>query len=129
MAGLAISEVARRAGLRPSTLRYYEQIGILPAVLRESGRRRYDASALNRLAVIQRARETGFTLAEIRLLVSGFRGDAPPSERWRKLTTRKLEELERTAERIRSMKEVLQHLQQCRCDSLDECGRRILSHR
>ena len=46
MAGLTISEVARRAGLRPSAIRYYERIGILNAPPRVSGRRSYDPSVL-----------------------------------------------------------------------------------
>jgi MerR HTH family regulatory protein len=60
---LAISDVARVCGLRTSAIRYYEQIGILPPAMRKNGRRRYDKSALFRLAVVQRAGETGFTLA------------------------------------------------------------------
>ena len=65
---LAISDVARVFGLRSSAIRYYEQIGILPPPMRKNGQRRYDKSALFRLAVVQRARETGFTLEEIREL-------------------------------------------------------------
>src|SRR5438093_607943 len=67
---LAISDVARVFGLRTSAIRYYEQIGILPPAMRKNGQRRYDNSALFRLAVVQRARETGFTLEEIRQLFS-----------------------------------------------------------
>jgi len=59
---LSISEVASQIGLRPSAIRYYEQIGILPPAQRVSGQRRYDVTALHRLVVIQRARQTGFTL-------------------------------------------------------------------
>ncbi len=66
MAQLTISEVARTFGLRPSAIRYYEQVGILPEALRTSGQRRYDGSVLRRLAVIQRAQQTGFTLDEIK---------------------------------------------------------------
>lgn len=59
---LSISEVAKQIGLRPSAIRYYEQIGILPAAQRASGQRRYDLTVIHRL-VIQRARQTGFTLS------------------------------------------------------------------
>jgi MerR family redox-sensitive transcriptional activator SoxR len=69
---LSISEVAKQMGIRPSAIRYYEQIGILPATQRVSGQRRYDVTALHRLVVIQRARQTGFTLTEIKQLSSGF---------------------------------------------------------
>jgi DNA-binding transcriptional MerR regulator len=66
MQTLTISQVARRFGLRSSALRYYEQIGILAPVNRVSGRRRYDSLSLRRLAVIQRARDAGFALEDIR---------------------------------------------------------------
>jgi len=69
---LAISNVARVFGLRTSAIRYYEQIGILPPPFRKNGQRRYNDSVLFRLAVVQRARETGFTLDEIRELFFGF---------------------------------------------------------
>ena len=69
---LAISDVARVFGLRTSAIRYYEQIGILPPPVRKNGQRRYEKSALFRLAVVQRAQESGFTLDEIRELFSDF---------------------------------------------------------
>jgi MerR family redox-sensitive transcriptional activator SoxR len=121
--GLSISEVARQVGLRPSALRYYEQIGILPSPPRRGGKRRYDSSALHRLTVVQRARQLGFSLAEIRLLFTGFSRETPASERWRRLTTRKLAELDAMMERVRSMQELLRKMQGCRCHTLDQCGR------
>ena len=79
-----ISEVARRVGLQPSAIRYYEMIGLLPPARRISGQRRYDTTVLYRLAVIQRARQVGFTLDEIRQLFFGFRSAARASKRWQK---------------------------------------------
>jgi MerR family transcriptional regulator, redox-sensitive transcriptional activator SoxR len=52
---LTIGEVARQSGLRPSAIRFYEKSGLLPTPLRSGGQRRYDASVLRRLAVLQRA--------------------------------------------------------------------------
>ena len=126
MPELTISEVARRAGLRPSTIRYYEQIGILLPARRMSGQRRYDGAVLRRLAVIQRARQTGFTLDEIRELFFGFAVATPPSKRWQKLSRRKLAELDEAVGRIRTMQNLLRRLENCRCDALDECGERLL---
>ncbi len=71
---MAISDVARVFGLRTSAIRYHEQIGILPSAMRKNGQRRYDKSALYRLAVVQRARETGFTL---RKYANSFLGSRP----------------------------------------------------
>ena len=69
MEDLAIGEVARRAGIRPSALRYYESISLLPQPKRVGGRRRYDESTVLMLKVIQLAQQAGFTVAEIQTLL------------------------------------------------------------
>jgi MerR family redox-sensitive transcriptional activator SoxR len=126
MAQMTISEVARQVGLQPSAIRYYEQIGILVPAQRVSGQRRYDSTALYRLAVIQRARKTGFTLDEIRELFFGFRDAAPASQRWQELSRRKLAELEQLMGQIKTMRRLLQKMMDCcHCDTLDQCGRGI----
>ncbi|SRR5713101_8079476 len=126
MPQLSISEVARQVGLRPSAIRYYEQIGILLPAQRISGQRRYDPTVLYRLAVIQRARQVGFTLDEVRELFFGFRQVTPASQRWQKLSRRKLVELELLVGQIKTMQRLLQKMmQKCRCDTLDQCGRGI----
>lgn len=126
MAYLTISEVARQVGLQASAIRYYEHIGLLPRAHRVSGQRRYDATALYRLATVLRARQLGFTLDEIRQLFFGFRNVTRASARWRVLSERKLEELD---QKLRSIKEVQRLLrkmmQNCRCDTLDQCGKGI----
>jgi MerR family transcriptional regulator, redox-sensitive transcriptional activator SoxR len=130
MPQLAISEVARMVGLRPSAIRYYEQIGILPSAQRMSGQRRYDTTVLHRLAVIQHARQTGFSLDEIRELFFGFESGTRASARWQKLSQRKLTELEAVIDRTKAMQRLLVRLQDgCRCDTLDECGKGLLGQR
>ena len=123
---LAIAEVARVFGIRTSAIRYYEKIGILPLPARRSGQRRYSESVLFRLAVIQRARETGFTLDEIRSLFFGFRPGTRPPKRWRELSERKLTELQDRMERLKTMETLLKRLENCRCSALDECGKKLL---
>ena len=123
---LAIAEVARVFGIRTSAIRYYEKIGILPLPSRRSGQRRYGESVLFRLAVIQRARETGFTLDEIRKLFFGFRPGTRPPKRWRELSERKLTELQDRMERLKTMETLLKRLENCRCSALDECGKKLL---
>ena len=126
MAGdLAISDVARVFGLRTSAIRYYEQIGILPPPMRKNGQRRYDNSALFRLAVVQRARETGFTLEEIRELFFGFPPGTPPPKRWHQLSQRKIAELRDRMKRLKLMETLLKRVEDCRCDALDECGEKL----
>ena len=124
---MIISQVARSVGLRASTLRYYEQIGLLPPVLRQGGQRRYDSSALQQLAVVLRAKKLGFTLDEIRRLFSGFRTAASASHRWRALSVRKLAQLENQIEEIRTMQRLLRRMvRRCRCRTLAQCGRAMI---
>jgi len=122
---LTISEVASQIGLRPSAIRYYEQIGILPPAQRVSGQRRYDVTVLHRLIVIQRARQTGFTLGEIKELFFWFRAGTPPSVRWQKLKRRKIVELDAMLEHIQTMRAVVEQQGTCRCTALEECGKKM----
>ena len=122
---LTISEVAAQIGLRPSAIRYYEQIGILPPAQRVSRQRRYDVTMLHRLTVIQRARQTGFTLDEIKKLFFGFRAGTPPSVRWQKLKSRKIVELDAMLEQIQTMRDLLDQQGECRCTALEECGKKM----
>jgi MerR family transcriptional regulator, redox-sensitive transcriptional activator SoxR len=126
---LAISDVAHMFGLRTSAIRYYELIGILPPPMRKNGQRRYDNTALFRLAVVQRARETGFTLEEIRELFFGFPHGTRPPKRWHKLSQRKITELRERMRRLKLMEALLKRVENCRCDALDECGEKLLRQR
>jgi MerR family redox-sensitive transcriptional activator SoxR len=126
MPQLTISEVARQVGLQPSAIRYYERIGILPPAQRISGQRRYDTTVFYRLAVIQWARQVGFTLEEIRQLFFGFRNVTRASERWQKLSRRKLVELDVLMDGIKTVRRLLKKMMQnCRCDTLEQCGKGI----
>ncbi len=122
---LTISEVAGQAGLRPSAIRYYEQIGLLPAAQRISGQRRYDVTVMHRLVVIQRAQQTGFSLEEIRKLFFGFRAGTTPSARWRKLKKQKMAELDALLEHIQTMRKLVEEQGHCSCPALEECGKRM----
>lgn len=126
MESMGIGAVANRAGVRPSALRYYERIGLLPRPGRENGRRRYDGEALrealDRLAVVRVAQQAGFTISEIRTLLDGFSDDTPPSERWRVLARDKLPEVEALVERALGMKDILERGLRCECMRLEECA-------
>lgn len=124
MPRLSISEVAHRVRLRPSTIRYYEKLGILPAPERISGQRRYDKTVLYRLAVVQRARQAGFRLDEIRSLFFGFEGGTRAEARWRKLADRKLAELDALSAEIKGMRALLKKMKaKCHCSTLEVCGK------
>lgn len=104
---MTIGEVADAAGVATSTLRYYESIGLIPPPKRASGQRRYTAEVLQILAVIQLAKDVGFTLPEIRELLYGFPQDVRPSERWKALAHRKLAEIEEMIASATRMKDLL----------------------
>lgn len=126
--GLPIGEIARRAGVRPSALRYYERVGILKAPQRVSGQRRYAEDVLDTLALVVLAQEAGFTIAEIRELLRGFDRDTPASERWQALARDKLAEVQRRIDRAHRMKQLLHALLDCRCTRLDDCVRYCAPH-
>ena len=126
MPDLTISKVAKQFGMRASALRYYEQIGILPATYRRGGQRLYDESAVRRLAIIQRARELGFTIKETQILFADFSCGPPISERWHALCEAKLQDLEIRIEQIQEMQRMLQRMMQCKCAAFDQCGAGIL---
>ena len=122
---MKIGELARNAGLRASAIRYYEKLGILSEPDRTGNQRRYPSDALNRLLLIRFARDMGFTLAEIKIFLSGLRSDAPVGPRWRKLAHRKIQQVEASIRRSRQLKSLLEHLLQCRCPSLPVCVQRL----
>jgi MerR family redox-sensitive transcriptional activator SoxR len=119
---LTIGEVAKKADLRASAIRYYEKIGLLPKPMRSGGQRRYDSSVLSRLAVLQRARDCGFTLEEAGRF---FNDCGRPSERWQRVACKKLADLDALIERVATMRELLQR--RCDCADLDECGRKMVA--
>jgi MerR family redox-sensitive transcriptional activator SoxR len=122
---LKIGELAKQAGLRTSAIRYYEKLGILAPPDRKGNQRRYAGDSLDRLLLIRFASEMGFTLAEIRLFLSGLRSDAPVGPRWRKLAHGKIKQIDASIKRSRQLKSLLQHLLQCRCPSLQVCVQRL----
>ncbi len=118
---MSIGEVAARAGVRASTLRYYEKVGLLPKAPREGGKRRYDGEVLKWLAAIRVSQQAGFSVVEIRQIFFGFPRAAKPSDRWRQLAKRKLLEVEELVRRAERMKALLAEGIRCRCRSLQEC--------
>jgi MerR family transcriptional regulator, redox-sensitive transcriptional activator SoxR len=122
---MKIGELARLTGIRPSAIRYYERLNLLPTPDRTSGQRRYPADAHNRLLLIRFASDMGFTLGEIKLFLNGLRDTAPVGPRWKKLASRKIEEVDASIKRARRLKSLLEDLLQCRCASLRVCVQRL----
>jgi len=126
---MKIGEIARRAGIRPSAIRFYESVGVLPPAFRQNGQRHFAAEAELQLAVIEFARKAGFTIAEIKLLFHGFRNDTPALARWRQLARKKYHEMDFLITRLKVMQRLLKKSKCCHCIKLDDCGRILLLHR
>lgn len=121
MDGMQIGEVSRRTGLAASAIRYYEKLGLLPRPALVGGKRRYPADVLEWLSLIALAREAGFTMAEIKRLVSGFTPGTRPAARWQELATRKLAEIDAMVARAERMRSVLRVALECGCFRIEDC--------
>jgi len=122
---MRIGELAKHTGLSASAIRYYERISLLAPAHRTGGQRRYPAEAIHRVLLIRFAGDMGFTLAEIKIFLSGLRDSTPVGPRWRKLAAHKITEAERTIDRSLRLKSLFQHLLRCRCASLQDCVQRL----
>lgn len=119
-----ISEVARRSGVPASTLRFYEEKGLIVSVGRRGLRRLFDPGVLERLALIALGRAAGFSLDEIgRMFSVGGRAHID-----RQMLTAKADELETTIRNLSAMRDGLRHAAACRAPSHVECPtfRRLL---
>jgi len=119
-----ITEVARRSGLAASTLRFYEEKGLIASIGRRGLHRVFDPGVLERLALIALGRSAGFSLDEIALM---FAPDGRPRLD-RRMLAAKAEELDRTIRKLTDMRDGLRHAAACRAPSHMECPtfRRIL---
>jgi DNA-binding transcriptional MerR regulator len=122
---MKIGQLARGANLNASAIRYYEKCGLLAPPQRLGGQRRYPAEALHRVLLIRFASDMGFTLAEIKLFLSGLRENTPVGPRWKKFATRKLAEVDQDIARALKLKSLLQGLLRCHCPSLHVCVQRL----
>lgn len=112
-----ISEVAKRSGVPASTLRFYEEKGLIVSVGRSGLRRQFEASVYERLALIALARAAGFSLEEI----AGVFSPDGRAHIDRALLSAKADELDRTIVRLRAMRNGLRHAAVCRAPSHFEC--------
>jgi len=121
-ASMTIGAVAALTGKRPSSIRYYEQIGLLPPPDRVSGRRVYSPDALRTLAVIETGQRAGLSLDEIRALLSASPGDQAAIESLREVAARKLPQINELIERSQVVRGWLESAARCECPSLEECA-------
>jgi DNA-binding transcriptional MerR regulator len=115
---LSIGGVARRSGVAATTLRYYEDSGLLRPPTRVAGRRRYDQSVMTRLEVIGCCKTAGFSLDEIRVLLTDADPGRPVS---RSLAKAKLSDIDAQMATLRRAREIIEWALVCPCASVDAC--------
>jgi MerR family redox-sensitive transcriptional activator SoxR len=118
---LTIGQVAEMTGLNRSALRFYEAQGLLPEPEREKGQRRYTEDTLRRLAVIDTAKQAGFSLDEVAVLLRSA-DDGSMHEQLRALAERRLPDVEALIGRAEAMRRWLTVASGCGCSTLDECA-------
>lgn len=123
MTDLSIGELSRRVAVKVPTIRYYEQIGLLPAPPRTEGRqRRYAAQDVSHLRFIRHARELGFEVEDIRELLSLSARPEQPCEPADHIVLRHLESVERRIAQLKLLRSELRHmLDDCRHGQVGEC--------
>lgn len=124
MTELDIAEVVQRADVPASTLRFYEEKGLISSIGRRGLRRQYDPGVLERLALIALGRTAGFSLDEIARM---FAPDGAPALD-REMLAAKADELDRTIRELGVLRDSLRHAAACPAPSHAECPtfRRLL---
>ncbi|WP_439500622.1 helix-turn-helix domain-containing protein [Aminobacter ciceronei] len=114
---LDIGEVVERSGVPPSTLRYYEEIGLIRSVARHGLRRQFDHDVLMKLSLIAMGKAAGFSLPEIAgMFGSDDRPDIPRDQ-----LHARARELERQIVELRMLRDVIRHVADCPAPSHLEC--------
>ena len=111
-----IAEVAKESGLPASTLRFYEEKGLIQSTGRNGLRRLFDANVIERLALISLASSAGFSLDEIGDM---FTPEGPDINR--ALLLAKADDLDRKIKELTSMRDGLRHAAACRAANHFEC--------
>ncbi|MEW9550564.1 MerR family transcriptional regulator [Nonomuraea sp. NPDC050783] len=115
---LTIGELASRTGVATSALRYWEELGLLPAPERVSGRRRYPPSAVELVGLVVVLRAAGFTLREVKAFTAAR---SPAGDGWRELYRRKLAELDQRISQIQTVRTAIAHGLACPHQDPLEC--------
>lgn len=116
-AHLDIAQVARQSGVPASTLRFYEEKGLIASTGRRGLRRLFDAGVLERLALVAVGRSAGFSLDEIARMFAPE--DGPRIDR--QMLSAKADELDRTIRKLSAMRDGLRHAAACPAPSHMEC--------
>jgi len=118
---LTIGELANRTGVATSALRYWDEIGLLPAPARVSGQRRYPPSAVQQIGEILLLRDAGYTLRDLKPLIAAH---SHAEDSWRELAQRKLAELDQRITQAQAARTLIAHALACPHDDIRACPNR-----
>jgi MerR family transcriptional regulator, mercuric resistance operon regulatory protein len=120
---ISIGDLSKQTGVHIETIRYYERIGVMPKPARsEAGRRIYDSAQLNRLAFIKRSRDLGFSLNEVRDLLTLIDGGELTCAEVHALTLNHLKQVRAKLADLRKLERALKDLAgQCSRGNVPEC--------
>jgi DNA-binding transcriptional MerR regulator len=114
---LDIGEVAAATGIRPSALRYYEEIGLIESIARHGLRRQFAPEVLLQLELVAVGRTAGFSLEEI----AGMFGRNGSPDLPRALLREKADDLDRQIRELAALRDTLRHVADCPAPSHMEC--------
>jgi MerR family redox-sensitive transcriptional activator SoxR len=119
----SVGEIAKRAGVATSALRFYEEHHLIESERNESGHRRYHADVLRRVSFIRTAQRVGLTLAEISKALSSLpNGRTPTAKDWDRLASSWRPRLDEHIAVLTRMRDQLDECIGCGCLSLTSCG-------
>lgn len=118
-----IGEAAKISGVNAKLIRHYESIGIIPKASRsDAGYRTYSETDVHILSFVKRSRNMGFSMKEIKKLVSLWRNKSRASSEVKNLATKHIEEMEQKILELQSMVKTLKHLaKNCHGDGRPDC--------
>lgn len=118
---MKIGDVSTKLGIPASTIRYYEQAGLIYPPPRVSGRRKFDERTILALEFVRLAQAAGFTIAETKSLLETYAQDQSASGAWKTKATKKRSDVRKKIQALQQVDAILSELIACKCASLTEC--------
>ena len=118
---MKIGEVSEQLGMPPSTIRYYEQVGLIERQHRVAGKRQFNNKAVFMLQFVQLAQAAGFTITETKSLLDTYAEDPSPGGMWKRFAETKRSGIQQQIKQLQQMDRILTKLIKCECDSLEQC--------
>lgn len=118
---MKIGEVAKHLDIPASTIRYYENKGLIKPPRRVSGKRVFSNDTVVTLRFIRLCQAAGFTINEIKTILEQNAHESGPDGLWQPSIEKKREEIKIQIQDLKDIENVLGQLVECRCDSIEQC--------